>query len=712
MSESTAQITTEHSTAHSDQAPQGQHRLRENVHILFLGLAPSETDPVISLLRAARIAPRGRQIEHEKDFLAALSERSWDLIICSPNEGELKNNRVLHHLLRLDKDIPVIQLTDELDCARMAKGLKDGMRAVISKQDTELLLLTLQQELSSLEHRRSLRMAVARLSEAERRCQQLMDVSSNGIVCLDGERILYANDCFCRLFGYSDSRQLINQPFERLLITEDREELTEQLRAFKDARRKDMLMQLSAERADGSNFVANLEMQEARYNDQTCVQLTIRPDRQFRELQEAAQQELVTGLYNRKFLEQSLEESIQNALDGGCDCNLLYISIDQFNIIRSEIGFEGCDQVARDIADILRQQVNPAHLIARPSDDIFVVIFRDPSPDKSVRLARKLCNAIADNTSTVNSTLLHVTCSIGITTINDNSPRPDEVVARARMASESLRNRQSGGNGVKLFTVATQANPTDSKTVRMLREAVKDQRFRLLYQPVVALHQDTDANHYEVLLRLLDPENREISPNIFLATIDHADLSIAMDRWVIQESLQQLRTELEKGHRNRLFITITGGTLKDKELVPWLSDILREFRLPADRIVFQLSETDISSQLPTATEFSRAVKELHCRICIKHFGTSTSYREVIKAIPADYVKIDGSYVQDLANGNSLDKSFNKMVEQLNNNRRITIAPLVEGTKVMSKLWKSGVNLIQGYYLQPPRERMDYDFFEH
>jgi EAL domain-containing protein (putative c-di-GMP-specific phosphodiesterase class I) len=69
-------------------------------------------------------------------------------------------------------------------------------------------------------------------------------------------------------------------------------------------------------------------------------------------------------------------------------------------------------------------------------------------------------------------------------------------------------------------------------------------------------------------------------------------------------------------------------------------------------------------------------------------------------------------VQDLANGNSLDKSINKMVEQLNNNRRITIAPLVEGTKVMSKLWKSGVNLIQGYYLQPPRERMDYDFFEH
>lgn len=688
-----------------------RRRLRKNVHILFLGLPPQDTDPIISLLRAARLAPRGRQIEHERDFLEALSERSWDLVICSSNEGELKNSRVLHHLLRLDKDIPVIQLTDDVECTRMTRGLKEGMRAVVSKQDHELLLLTLRQELINLEHRRNLRQAQSRLSEAEKRCQHLMEVSSHGIACLDGERILYANPCFCHLFGYENPSALLNLPFEQLVISEDREELNEQLRAFKEARRKDMLMQLSAERADGSNFVASLEMQEARYDGQPCVQLTIRPDRQFRELQQAAQQELVTGLYNRQFLEQTLEEVIHQALDGGHDCNLLYISIDQYNIIRSEIGFEGCDQVARDIADLLRKLVNRAHLVARPSDDTFVIIFRDPSPDKSLRLARKLCNAIADNTTTVNNTLLHVTCSIGVTIINDNSPRPDEVVSRARLAAESLRNRAGGGNGVKLYAVESQQS-SDSRTVKVLREAIKEQRFRLLFQPVVPLHQETDVHHYEVLLRLLDNDSREVSPNIFLATVDHAELSISMDRWVIQESLRQLRDGLEQGKRNRLFISLTGASLKDKDLLGWLSEILREFRLPADRIVFQLSETDVSSQLPAAVEFARAVKELHCQICIKHFGTSTSYREVIKAIPADYIKIDGSYVQDLANGNAQDKSFSKMVERLNSMNRVTIAPLVEGTKVMSKLWKSGVNFIQGYYLQPPRERMDYDFFEH
>ncbi|GGO86590.1 protein FimX [Marinobacterium nitratireducens] len=688
-----------------------RRRLRKNVHILFLGLGPQDTDPIISLLRAARLAPRGRQIEQERDFLEALSERSWDLVICSPNEGELKNSRVLHHLIRLDKDIPVVLLTDDSDCSRSVRGLKDGMRAVVSKQDNELLLLTLQQELEGLETRRQLRLAESRLSDAERRCQELMEVSSHGIACLDGERLVYVNPCFCHLFGHEDNRALINQPFEQLVIAEDREELSEQLRAFKDARRKDMLMQVSGERADGSSFVANLEMEEARYNGQPCILLMIRPDRQFRELQQTAQQDLVTGLYNRQFLEHSLEEVIQHALDGGHDCNLLYISIDQYNIIRSEIGFEGCDQVARDIADLLRKLINRAHLIARPSDDIFIVIFRDPSPDKSVKLARRICEAVADNSSMVNNTLLQVTCSIGITTINDNSPRPEELVSRARLAAESLRNRQGGGNGVKLYTVETQ-KANDGKTAKMLREAVEAERFRLLFQPVVALHQETDINHYEVLLRLLDPDNREISPNIFLATVDHADLSIQMDRWVIMESLRQLRTELEQGKRNRLFISITGSTLKDKDLVSWLSETLREFRLPADRIVFQLSETDVSSQLPAATEFARAVKELHCHICIKHFGTSTSYKEVIKAIPADYIKIDGSYVQDLANGHAHDKSFRRMVEQLNAMDRVTVAPLVEGTKVMSKLWKSGVNFIQGYYLQPPRERMDYDFFEH
>lgn len=705
------QLSSKGDSALADVNSGERRRLRKNVHILFLGLGPQDTDPIISLLRAARLAPRGRQIEQERDFLEALSERSWDLVICSPNEGELKNSRVLHHLMRLDKDIPVILLTDDSDCSRSVKGLKEGMRAVVSKQDSELLLLTLQKALEGLETRRQLRLTESRLSDAERRCEELMEVSSHGIACIDGERLVYVNPCFCHLFGYEDSRSLTGLPFEQLIIAEDREELNEQLRAFKEARRKDMMMQLSGERADGSSFVANLEMEEARHKGEPCILLTIRPDRQFRELQQAAQQDLVTGLYNRQFLEQSLEEVIQHALDGGHDCNLLYISIDQYNIIRSEIGFEGCDQVARDIADLLRKMINRAHLIARPSDDVFIVIFRDPSPDKSLKLARRLCEAVADSHTLVNNTLLHVTCSIGVTTINDNSPRPEDLVSRARLAAESLRNRQSGGNGVKLYTVETQ-KASDSKTARMLRDAVKDERFRLLFQPVVALHQETDINHYEVLLRLLDPDNREISPNIFLATVDHADLSIQMDRWVILESLRELRAEMEAGKRNRLFISITGSTLKDKDLVGWLSETLREFRLPADRIVFQLSETDVSSQLTAATEFACAIKELHCHVCIKHFGTSTSYKEVIKTIPADYIKIDGSYVQDLANGHAHDKSFSRMVEQLNGMGRTTIAPLVEGTKVMSKLWKSRVNFIQGYYLQPPRERMDYDFFEH
>jgi len=684
-----------------------QQRLRKNIQILFLNLSSEETDPIISLLRGARLAPRGRQISSEEEFLEALSERSWDMVVCADLRGTFSPKQAIHHIKRLDKDIPVIQLIPSADSSTLLQGLRANMQAVVPVDQKELLMIFLRRELDQLEKRRQLRHTEAMLHETEKRCQQLMESSSLAIAFCNEERILFANQALTTLFGHEHQSTMENQLTDRLLVQGDREEFREQVKSFIHEGRREVMLQLTGSRVDDTQFNANIELQNAFYNEIPCVQMIIRPEKQFLERKLFAQQDLITGLANRDALQKKLDSVMELALDGGHDCNLLYISLDHYQSIRSEIGFDGADQVARDVADVLVNTINPAHFISRPHDDVFVVIYFDPSPDKSVLMAEKICNAIASIQSKVNGTTIQTTASIGITSINDNAPKQDELINRAQVAAASVQSSKSSGNGVMMHI--PEDENADNAATEALRTAIEQEHFRLLFQPIVPLSQTTNQNHYEVLLRLLDEEEHEVSPNVFMTTVDDAQISTQIDRWVITESLKLLKTEYEKGHKNRLFINLSGRTLADPEILPWFAKQLRQSRLPADNIVFQFSETDISSQLQKARNFVDALKQIHCKSCIKHFGTSTNSMSVLHQISADYIKIDGSYIQDLATTDA--ESFIKLVEELKNMHKITIAPLVEGTKVMGTLWKCGVGFIQGFYLQPPKEKMDYDFFE-
>ncbi|WP_293267317.1 EAL domain-containing protein [Neptunomonas sp.] len=689
---------------------QRRQRLRKNVQLLFLGLRPEETDPIISLLRGARLAPRGRQLNTEDEFLEALSERAWDLIICTSEREDFGIKHAMNHLKRFDKDIPVIQLVPHADSQLSLQGLKANMQAVVPLEEKELLLITIRRELEHLENRRRMRQAEAQLNEAEKRGRMLMERSTLAIGYFDAERLLLANNAFALLFGYDNPTKLEGKLIDMFVVPQDSNELHEQVRYFAEENLKELIFQLTGRRADDSNFNAHIELQETRLNGKPCVQVIVRAESTQSSKKSFSEHDPITGLYNAEFFQRRLDEIIQAALPGGHDCQLFYININNYSSIRADFGSDCCDHIARDLADLLKTQINPVHIKGRLSDAGFCVIFHDPSPDKAAAAAEKLCTAISKHKSSLHNTELGFTCSIGITTITDSSPNTPLLIERAKSAADSISSNTDSG----VMFYLPEVSPTEqdaSKAMDALKKAIEEQQFKLLYQPIVPLSYASQLSHYEALLRLLDKNNNEISPSLFLETVDIAELSTTMDRWVIQECIRHLREELNSGNRHRLFISVTKRTWGDPDILIWLSEKLREFRIPADLLVFQISESECSSHLVGAQAFADGLKKLHCLICIKHFGCSSNANQVLRQISPDYVKIDGSFVQELASASSIDASFEEMIEALKSQGKITIAPLVEDPKIMSRLWKSGVGLIQGYYLQPPREKMDYDFFE-
>lgn len=694
----------------TDAVDLSRQRLRKNVELMFLGLTTEETAPLLALLRTSRISPRGHKINSEKAFLDALGERSWDLIICSPTASKFSAMDAVIHLKRLGKDIPIIQLIPKADSKRQLHGFKNRIHAVVPLDEKELLVIQIRKELENLDNRRQLRRAKAALAEAEKRNIELMDSSKNAIACCDAQQVVYANESFYDLFGEIEAEQVLGKEITDWFIQSNKEQLQRQLKALSEGNLAEELIQLTGLRSDQSEFVANLELTTTVYKEQQVTQVLLRGDDHHVGNVFNDDLNLVSGLLNKDFLYRQLEKIIQKALTGGNDCGLLYITLQDFSDFSNAYGQECAERYVRDISSLLQEQVNKPHLLAHLEDNVFVVIFFEPNADKTQRFAEKLHKQVTRHNTKISGNNLQGSCVIGITLINDSSPPADELLSRAASAAREIESRTNPDEQINFFSSSTPFDQ-DCEEMKRLCRAVEDKELKLLFQPVVNLAADNQTElHYEVLLRLMEAEDVEISPNEFRNAMKDPETVIKVDRWVIENSLIPLKATLENKQKNVLFINISVHGMGDKELLSWLSGVLDKHVIPPEQIVFQISNSDVAMAPKQARFFAKFLHKIHCRICIKHFGSAPYDREVLKKINADYIKLDGSYIQELGSDKKQDEQFLSLVKGLSEMGKITIAPLVEDTRAMVTLWKAGVSYVQGYYLQPPREQMDYDFF--
>ncbi len=688
-----------------------KQRLRKNIQLLFLGLSAEETAPLITLLRTSRLSPRGKPVNSEQEFLEALSERSWDLILCTIDRDNFTSKQAVKHLKQLGKDIPVIQIIPSSDSHLLLQGLKNHLHAVVPLDEKELVLISIRRELDNLDYRRRLRKAESALAEEIKRTRQLMDSSRSAICCCSEGRLNYANESFHELFGLEHNDKLIGTNIIDFFTPDDRADFQEQLQLIEKGENQDLVLQRNARRNDHSEFTANLELSLIEIDGEKSVRVNFRVDEH--SLTDLISEDLdfVSGLYNKSYLAKQLEQITQRALRGGNDCSLIYIELDQLNQIKARRGNEGSDQLIRDISALLQRKVNKAHLLTHPEENAFVIIFKDPNIQTAQSFAETLCREIARTRSNISDIEVQSTCSIGIAVINDSTPPPQELLQRAISAIEKLRENSPQGNGVLLHIPEEVSEERENDEFEALREAIEKNEFKLLFQPVVNLTaEDQSSHHYEALLRLNSDTHGELAPNEFMSAIGDKETAIKVDRWVIEQGLTHLKRGLNQEHRDVLFLNISAHALSDKKLLTWLSGVLRKNNIPADRLVFQISESDISISPRQAQVFTEKLDKIHCQVCVKHFGSLPNYDNMLTNLHASFVKLDGSFITELGKDSEQDEHFLSMVTQLKSLGKTTIAPMVENPKIMPYLWKAGVDFIQGYYLQPPRDKMDYDFF--
>ncbi|MGH8352610.1 MAG: EAL domain-containing protein [Pseudomonas sp.] len=680
---------------------------KKTIRLLILEDSQNEAERLVSLFRNAGRATRVHRLVSSEDLGEAL-QQSWDLLIAAPSSESLEPSEALGAIRRQAKDIPVIQLVVGNDSDAITEALALGAQDALPQGEDERLVLVANRELANLEERRARRAAEVALREAEKRCQLLLDSSVDAITYVHDGMHIYANRAYLELFGYEDADELEGMPMIDLIAARDQASFKDFLKNYRSAEGGAELV-CDGVRDDGRSFQARMSFSPATYDGEPCIQVVIRAESGNAELEEKlreiSSQDLVTGLYNRNYFLELMDGAAERAVNAGQPASLAYIRVDRYASLLAEIGLAGIDLLLTDLANLLRAYFAGEAQLARFGDDVFAVLQPGQTPEQVQPSLASLLKKVDSHLFDISGRTAQTSLSIGVAGLNEKTPKAQEVVDRAQRSADEL----SGGNALKLYNPAAELAAAASRgsVVAMVQQALENNSFRLLFQPIISLRGDSHE-HYEVLLRLLNPQGSEVPPADFLGAAKDAGLGEKIDRWVILNSIKLLAEHRTKGHSTRLFVHLSGASLQDQTLLPWLSVALKAARLPSDALVFQFSEPDAIAYLKQAKALTQGLAELHCKVALSQFGCALNPFNSLKHLSIDFVKIDGSFSQDLSKAEH-QESLKTLLASLHAQAKLTIVPFVESASVLATLWQAGVNYIQGHYLQGPSQSMDYDF---
>lgn len=410
----------------------------------------------------------------------------------------------------------------------------------------------------------------------------------------------------------------------------------------------------------------------------------------------------LTGLQNRAAFEKQLEPIL-----GTQQASLLQLNLDHFKMINVTYGHAVGDEVLRQVCSMLRATLRENDILARIGGDEFAVLLTQCQPHAAMQIAERLRKNVHELNVHWHQKNLHTGVSIGVVHLDAHQKTdPQSLLGMAdnacKHAKESGRNRITVYNP---FNRIFQRYQGDMEWVQRLRSSLENNLFSLMAQTVYPLNPPAHGLggvHFEVLLRLQDGEGQYITPAVFIPIAERYDLMPHIDRWVVRNALKLLRSHLSAGANiNTCSINLSGASLGDNELLEFIRHNILEHGVSAEKLCFEITETSAIANMESAVSMITELRKLGCRFSLDDFGSGMASFKYLQQLPVDYLKIDGSFVQDMLK----NPSNHAMVEAIHHIGhvlgKLTVAEFVGDAATFEALQTMGVDYAQGYYIAPP-----------
>jgi diguanylate cyclase (GGDEF)-like protein len=414
-----------------------------------------------------------------------------------------------------------------------------------------------------------------------------------------------------------------------------------------------------------------------------------------------ANHDALTGLFNRYRFVAELDRELQRVDRVSQQSAVLFIDLDQFKYVNDTCGHPAGDNLLISAAELLRRCVRETDCIARFGGDEFAILLRNVSRSEAKQIASEINNRMRNFAHVEEDDAFQLQCSIGVTLFKSARRTSDELLAHADLACHEAKRR--GRNRVEFFKISAkdaEQMKEDVSWTRRIKQALIDDLFVLHYQPIVHIASGK-ATHYEVLLRLQLPDGKIISPGEFLPAAERFGLMPDIDQWVIGHAIESLAIHRRENPDLRFTINLSAPAFEMPDLHLKVREVLKRHDVPGEALVFEITEQVAIRNFEDAEKQLHELKEMGCGVAIDDFGTGYSSFSHLKRFRFDYLKIDGSFVEELASS-PLDQTMVRLFADIGTGLGVrTVAEFVTDAQTYSLLASYGIDYAQGFHIGRP-----------
>ena len=686
------------------------------LQVLILEDVPDDAELVALELESGGFDLHWERVDTAAGLRTALAKQPWDIILADHAMPHFNAQSALELVKAHDANIPFIIVSGTLTEDSAVQMMKAGARDFISKHNLARLVPSVRRELEEIRTAQQRKRTQEELDSLRRRNELILRAISEGVCGLDAHgSIVFINPAAIAMLGYQ-MNDLLGQPLSDFLLPRPSAErgagtlmnlprlnlpgLNLPDRDAPTARYEGLLC-----RKDGSCFTAEYTTTFTPEQHETISAVLVFRDISERKQQEThiqylAQHDALTGLANRVLLHERLQQAVSSAIRHQRIGAVLMLDLDRFKNINDSMGHEAGDELLNKVVQRLLDCVRTDDTLARLGGDEFVIVLNEVEQAAAVSsIAQKVLDSL-DKPFELQGQKVFLTTSLGITLFPLDDVRLERLLSNADIAM--YRAKALGGNKYCFYTEQMNSEAVERAALEInLRAALKRHELLLHYQSQRDLR-DGRMIGVEALLRWQHPERGLLLPASFIETAERTGAIAGIDHWVLLQSCLQCQNWQAIVPRPLpISVNFSAALLKQPKLLEKVSLVLKKAGLPAACLIMEFTERMVMEDAPAAIAMLLSLRKLSVGLAVDDFGTGYSSLSYLKVLPVGQLKIDQSFVADLANPNSA--AIVKAVINLGHNLRLqVIAEGIETEWQLTALRDMGCDGGQGYYFDLPQ----------
>ncbi|MGH2981731.1 MAG: putative bifunctional diguanylate cyclase/phosphodiesterase [Solirubrobacterales bacterium] len=408
----------------------------------------------------------------------------------------------------------------------------------------------------------------------------------------------------------------------------------------------------------------------------------------------------LTGLPNRNLFLDRLGRALAQAERRESSVAVLFLDLDQFKLVNDSLGHAAGDELLASVAPRLEHGLRPSDTIARFGGDEFAVLAEVKTENDAVRVAERIKVALS-RPFKLRQREHFVSASMGIS-LGRGEKAPEAMIRDADAAL--YRAKEKGRGGYELFDSAMRARAVEHMRMENdLRRALDRDELELHYQPIVGLR-DGSIMALEALLRWRHPEYGLTAPTTFIPVAEESQLIVPVGRWVIEEACTRV-AEWQSMEPDaapvRIAVNLSGRQIGDPQLLPTVSAAVEASGIDPTTLSFELTESVLFEESGVSERVMRSLRGVGARLVLDDFGSGFSSLGYLKRFPLDGIKLDRSFIENVADGLTDAQIVKAVVEMARALGLEIVAEGVETADQLAAVRNLGCHQAQGFYFLPP-----------